>query len=161
MVFPIPIFCPSSENVPVKTLVDRTAGTLITDFSTRSTNAFDGTTNRGQTTCATGGTYIGKTWSSPKIFAEAVIYGSNDVGFSSTGTPSITLSIYGKNGAAPSSASDGTLLGTITFTETNNESGGRTITSTDNTNAWDHWFLTETGHSGNLRLAQVTWSEWL
>ena len=61
--------------------------------------------------------YLGKTYSL-KIFSRAIVYGSNNNGFIQTGAPTVTLSIYGKNGrrATPPMA----LLLVRCFTETNN-----------------------------------------
>lgn len=44
----------------------------------------------------------------------------------------------GKVGAAPASATDGTLLGSSSFADQTNESTGRTINSSDITTVWDH-----------------------
>jgi len=120
------------------------AGGIGTTFSSGVTSpafAFDGVTNTDVTSCAllTGGAaaYIGKNYtSSPNRMVQAVVYGANSGGFV-LATPSITFSLYAKQ-TAPTSATDGTLLGTVTFTDTANESAGRTISSSDTTTFWNY-----------------------
>jgi hypothetical protein len=132
----------------VETLWDRTTGTNIGDVSGGGglTAAFDGTTSQAFAACAqhpSGSTscYVGKTFGSPKAISKMIVFGSNDSGFVSAANPACSLKIYGKNGAAPSTGTDGTLLGSITFTDTANESAGRTVTSTDIASLWDHGWI--------------------
>lgn len=128
-------------------LIDRTAGTNIGDMTAFGglAAAFDGVTVQGGTACARlSGTdgYVGKTLAAARTFGKALVYGSNTAGFdTSAGVSTITLNIYGKNGVAPSSRSDGTLLGTLSFTDTSNESAGRQIDSTDLSTTWDHLWV--------------------
>lgn len=130
----------------VLTLIDRTAGTNIGNMTVNGglAAAFDGTTSQARLSCATisvsNSGYVGKTLAANKIFGQAIIYGSNDQGFIRTDDVSTTINIRGKTGAAPSSATDGTIIGTLSFTDTSNESAGRTITSTDTTSLWAHIF---------------------
>lgn len=74
-------------------------------------------------------------------------------GFDASGSATqITLKLYGKQGSAPTSATNGTLLGTMgPFTDVNSATT-RTIASTDTSTAWNHlwvvgttgvWFITE------------------
>ena len=135
----------AAKKSAVETLVDRTLGTNIGTFTGNGglASVFDGTTSQSYTvsgvhTGADG--YVGKTHSAAKVCSRVVCYGAVDLGFSSVNN-SCTLELYGKNGAAPSSSSDGTLLGSVTFTDTSNESAGRTITSSDQTTAFTHWFV--------------------
>lgn len=106
--------------------------------------AFDGETSETRANSAKSTTdargYIGLTPSSAKNFAKAFIYGSSDQGFRENSNPSVTINIRGKNGAAPSNRVDGTVVGTITFTDTADESAGREITSSNTTSTWDHLF---------------------
>lgn len=114
--------------------------------------AFDGLTNVATTSCAvkgggpgSGEGYIGKNFSSPKIIDKVVIYGANNSGFHlNSGSQGVTLSLYGKNGSAPLSGSDGTLLGTISIPSVINESAGRTITSSDHSTFWDYVWVNNT-----------------
>lgn len=94
--------------------------------------------------------YVGKTFpasppgasvSASRVFGKAVVYGSNASGFG-TGTGDVTLTIYGKNGSAPANATNGTVLGTSTFTGTSDESGGRVVTSNGDTTAYRHMWVT-------------------
>ena len=114
--------------------------------------AFDGDTNK--TYSAFGGAgaswgvtpavlktfgYIGKNFGgAPKRIYSTIVYGSSNQGYIAGLNTDITLDLYGKVGAAPVNSTDGTLLGTLTFTDTNNESGGRSIISSDNTTYFDN-----------------------
>jgi hypothetical protein len=126
-------------------------GTIISNMSSNGaqSNAFDGNTNQDNTTgpgLTTGTTgvpaaYIGKTYSPAVEIFQLVAHGSNSHGYAFNGNPTITLYLYAKNGAAPSGPTDGTVLGQITFTDTNDESSGRTISSNNTDTAWEHVWL--------------------
>jgi hypothetical protein len=154
----------------VETLVDRTTGTNIGDATAGGglTAVFDGTTS--QTYGASGGrdgpnstTYAGKDWSalSAKIVSKAITYGSSDHGYAGGGaSPTVTLTLYGKNGA-PSSGTDGTSLATTNFSDVNN-TNSKTLTvvapSTAYTHAWV--YVSYTGSDG-VRIAEVEFYEML
>lgn len=150
-------------------LVDRTTGTAIGDMTSNGGLAasFDGVASQALLSCsrvagfpASG--YVGKTWAVAKVFSRATIYGSNNQGYFDTDNRSVNLIIRGKNGAAPSSFSDGTSIGTVTFTDTANESAGRAITSTDTTTAWLHWFVQvqlNAAGTAQMNCAEVEWWE--
>lgn len=77
-----------------------------------------------------------------------MLYGSNDQGYVNSINPTVTLDLYGKTGAAPASATDGTLLGSLSFTDTSNEGATpRTITSTDQDTPFDHAWV-RASHNG-------------
>jgi len=149
-------------------LIDRTTGTNIGNMTSNGAlaAAFDGDANQANTASAgtlSGATtgYVGKTLTGPKVFGRAVVSGSNSHGYAFSATPTITLNIQGKNGAAPSGPTDGTLLGTISFTDTTDESAGRTINSTDLVNTWDHLFLeVDPGVFTNKYCAELVLYEW-
>lgn len=146
----------------VETLIDRTLGTNIGTFTTNGglASIFDGTTNQGfgvSGVATSSPSYAGKTHGAAKIFSRATVYGSNDAGFSSS-NGSCTLDVYGKNGAAPSGPTDGTIIGTVTFTDTSNESAGRSITSTDTSTAYLHWWVTLTGATNHI-MSEIVWYE--
>lgn len=124
------------------------------------TAAFDSTTSQGASACRQNGTpYIGKTLSAAKALTRAVVHGSNDSGFSVDSNGSVTLSLYGKNGTAPANSTNGTLLGSITFTDTNNESAGREILSSDAWTKYDHVWIAGTGWSGTLSMVEIVFFE--
>ena len=111
------------------TLVDKASGTAIGDMTGNGGLAacFDGTTSQNTVASAiksstSNPAYVGKTFSANKVFGKALIYGSNDQGFKGLSSPSVTINIRGKTGAAPSTWSDGTVIRTVTFTDTNDES---------------------------------------
>ncbi|KQW22847.1 hypothetical protein ASC80_05765 [Afipia sp. Root123D2] len=142
------------------TLISSATGTLITNTTTRTSAIFDDVTDQPSSAAAQKASatsfYAGKTYLGGKAIGKAIVYGTNNIGFVS-GTPSITINLRGKNGTAPSSASDGTLLGTLTFTGTSDESAGRTVNSSDTTTAYDHVFVevTQSGSAGTMCLAEV------
>lgn len=141
-------------------LIDRTAGTNIGNMTANGglAAAFDGTTNAVHSSCAAqsvGDGWVGKTLASAKIFGRAIVYGSNNRGFVFGSNPTVTLYIRGKNGSAPSSETDGTILGTVTFTEGDDESAGRVINTTDPNNTWDHLFVHGTASPEFTYLAEL------
>ena len=124
--------------------------------------AFDGNTLQPQAACASSGSddgYIGKTFVTPAVFGRATIYGSSDIGFS-TGNPTVSLSVYGKNGAAPASPSDGTLISDVdTFTNYVETGTGRVLLGI-NTSAWEHiWLRVQVLTGTQLRVAEIVASE--
>ncbi len=120
----------------VETLWDRTQGTNIGNWTGNGGLAasFDGNTNQASGSCsARAGVspcYVGKTISVAAPLSKMVIYGSNNVGHSSAGSAeTITWRLYGKNGT-PSNETDGTLLASGTFTDTDDNTA-HTLTSGD------------------------------
>ena len=108
-----------------------------------ATRAFDGETSEIATNSATAvqaNSWIGKDWGldGPFIITSVTAYGSNDQGFIHSANPSISLQLYGKQGDPPANGTDGTLLGTTSFTDTSNESAGRVISSSDTATFWNH-----------------------
>lgn len=125
-------------------LIDRTLGTNIGDMTGNGglAAAFDGNANQGAIDCAVKSSdafgYVGKTLAAPSVFAKATVHGSNNQGFINIVGRGVTLTMRGKQGAAPSTALDGTSIGSVSFNEGADESAGREITSTDLSTAWDH-----------------------
>ncbi len=143
---------------PAETLVDRTAGTNIGNMTVFGlANAFDGATNSAGAACAAisgGPGYIGKTFSTAKKFSRAVVYGANDRGFIDTVNPSMTITVYGKNGI-PTGPTDGTVLGSLTFTDTANESSGRTISSINTVTGFTSWWAYINGSANSTYCAEL------
>lgn len=124
--------------------------------------AFDGTTNQAQGSSArrdsVTNAYCGKTPASAKRVFKSISYGSNNHGYFVLANTTCDLALYGKTGAAPANGTDGTLLGTLSFTDTADESGNpREIVSSDKETLWDHiWlYISERGTSGNVSLAEL------
>lgn len=126
--------------------------------------AFDGTTSQlagasaylGSTTNA----YVGADLSGgPKRLFEARVYGSNNVGYVDDSGAGVltTLTIYGKNGSPPSNGTDGTSLGSTTFSDTSDESSPRTIASSDKGTQWDYlWvYLSHGGSAVGVAVAEL------
>jgi hypothetical protein len=138
MTFPFPAFLPGSKIWAEGGVIS--PGTIfgtLTKFGGLAA-AFDGATNTGSTGCAvepTTDNYIGL--SIQKRLWRVDCYGSNNSGYTLVdGT--VTIYLYGKQGAAPGSATDGTLLGSISFADAANESSPRTIYSNAPATLWDH-----------------------
>ena len=146
-------------------------GSILTDFDVQTANAFDSNTSQTGADCAqksgtTVSGYIGKTFTSGRTIYQMRIHGSTDVGYNfSFGAAGMVLDLYGKQGAAPSSGTDGTLLGsTGAFNENADESPVRTITVTGTlvSTPWDHiWALVRgsTGTPASFRVAEVFFDE--
>ena len=123
-----------------------TAGSVDMTDRAGPSSCFDGDTDEADT----GGAQVAKNTSDNTdgvIYlqpASAVrvwsvdVYGSNDKGFIAGSNPSITITLRGKNGSAFTGPTDGTQLGSITFTDTSDESGGREILSSDVESTWDY-----------------------
>ncbi len=153
-----------SQQILLGSAAVRTQGNIITggtNIGNLTVNgglaaAFDGVTNQGGGVCAAvGGTngYVGKSIS--KRVYGATVYGSNDNGYDAA-NPSITITLYGKIGAAPANGTDGTILGSVTFTDTANESGNpHAITSNDNETVWAHTWINVTGSTSNVLVAEA------
>src|SRR5262245_56130332 len=125
-------------------LIDRTAGCNIGNMTVSGGLAasFDGDANQaGGFSSRFNGSDgdVGKTLAAAKVIGKCVCTGTNDAQeFASGVGQDITLNLYGKDGTAPSSHNDGTLLGTLTYTKTGEISPVKTVTSTDLVNNWDH-----------------------
>lgn len=149
----------------VETLIDRTTGTNIGNMTLQGGLAavFDGVTN--QVAAAVAGTsgvagYVGKQFGAGKALSRVVVNGSNNVGYVNTGTTtSVTITLYGKNGA-PANGSDGTSLGSITFNQNAvDESAGRQITSTDTVTTYTHFWVFINGGANSTECAEATFYE--
>jgi hypothetical protein len=140
-----------------------TGGSTIGDMTSNGglAAAFDGTTSQASASCAAKITasngYVGKTLASPSAVASAMIYGSNNNGYQASANPDITVTLYGKTGAAPANGTDGTSIGSLAFTDTANESAGRAITMTDTTTVWDHvWaYIVKSGAAATFNCAEL------
>lgn len=112
--------------------------------------AFDGDTTENASNSAEGqaasGYYIGKTYSPGKRISRCLIWPSTDSAWAFGGATQITLALYGKAGTAPSTATDGTLLGSITVNNTT--IGVREILSTDKVTTYDHAWVAVTANGG-------------
>jgi hypothetical protein len=124
--------------------------------------AFDDDTTQAAAACAaeaaSTASWVGKTLPTAKAIHQVVVHGSNDAGFVSAINPNVTLTLYGKNGTAPATATDGTVIGTLAaFADTADESAGRTITASDRDTVWDHvWIsITHDGAANQINVAEL------
>lgn len=111
-------------------MIDRTLGTAIGDMTSGGglAAAFDGTTNQassaGAVKAAGTDSFVGKNWGTgnAKTLTGFTAYGSNNSGFIEGADPSVTITLQG---SADNFVSDVNDLGDITFTDTTDESAGR------------------------------------
>lgn len=141
-------------------LIPQATGTRIGTFTAQGglVAAFDGTTSQavaaGSSDAASPG-YVGKDYHlAPFRIERALFWGANNGGYTDTGSASTTITLRGKNGSAPSSDSDGTSLGSITFAD-RNDSFPLLIISNDQTTAWDYVFLQVVSAGNVLYVAEV------
>jgi len=121
--------------------------------------AFDDDTTQNVSLCATAASatsaWVGKTLAAASQIHRVVVHGSDDAGFVSGANPSVTLTMYGKEGTVPANSTDGTVIGTLAaFTDTADESAGRTITCTDRETEWDHVWV-KIDHDGSTATMSV------
>lgn len=133
---------------------DRVFGdSLIGDWEDGSfpiENAFDddtGTFSRGDIADP----YIGIQVNTPiAVFSVGTQGRASPNGFINNSNPSITLQLYGKSGTAPSSGTDGTLLGSEAFTDPGDITEIE-ITSSDKVTTYDYVWVYGTKASGENR----------
>lgn len=150
-------------------LIDRTTGTNIGDVTENGGLAavFDGITSQsgadGARKSSATFAYFGKTTAVPTALESVIAFGSNNLGFVNNINPSTTLDLYGKQGSAPANSTDGTIIGTTTFTDTADESAGRSIACSDQATYWDHvWVrLSQAGAANNILVAELQMTGWI
>lgn len=165
MIFGPPPFMAKSKTL---VLIDRTTGTNIGDCTTNGglSAAFDGNTSQVFNSSATRQSattaYVGKTLAASRTFGQAICFGSTNNGYKGGSDPTVTLTMWGKQGTAPASVTDGTNLGSISFTDQTNESTGRTISSNDLSTIWDHLWLgvAAAGAGGAISVSELQLYAW-
>lgn len=125
--------------------VDGSTGTIIGDFTTNTSAAFDGVLSSSTANSATktpsASAYIGKNFgSSPKAINRIKVYSGNDAGFISGASPNVTISLYASN-SAPANGTDGTLLGTTGSFADGSSALIKTITSNDTTTEYQYVWI--------------------
>lgn len=143
----------------VETLYDRTTGTNIGNMTAGGGLAagFDGNNSQA---AGTGPRFsgqvgwIGKTMAAPHPISRIQCYPSNNLGYHNNANPTITIRLYGKSGAAPANATDGIMLGSISFADTN--TGPQTVTSSDTSTPYDHvWAYIDIGSVNLVELSEL------
>lgn len=139
-------------------VIDRTEGSIFTDFTSNTSAAFDGDTSQtgsstANKTSANG--YIGKDYgaSNEKNISKVTIVPSRSFGFLSPDQFNLTITLYGKN-TLPASGTDGTNLGSITLTsDTDN---AVTVTSNDPDTAYRWvWVYFAPSSSTQIRVCEL------
>ncbi len=101
--------------------------------------------------------YIGRTYAAGKYIQKATIHPNTTYGISADSC-TYTVTLRGKNGA-PSSATDGTLLGT-TLSIPNGQSTAFTVTSTDQSTAYTHvWVVFAPSILTNTSISEIVITE--
>ena len=146
------------------TWIDPASHTIIGDMTGSAGLAaiFNGTTNSTSGACgwkSAANGYAGLQFAAGKPIGKVELWGSNDQGYVYTVNPSTPITLYGKNGA-PSSGTDGTSLGSTTFTDSANESTMRTITSSDAVTTYTHvWCYIRGGGINTTIFAELKFYE--
>ena len=101
--------------------------------------------------------YAGVSLGTAMAVASVGFQGSNDQGYVNGATPAITVQLYGKEGSAPSTGTDGTLLGSTSFSDSSDETGIRFINASDTTSTWDHiWiYVSQDGSAASMYLSEL------
>jgi hypothetical protein len=124
-------------------------------------NAFDTTTAQASASCSTKASatsgYVGVSFADQTVVRAITVHGSNDAGFVTAANPTVTITAYGKTGTAPANATDGTQIGTVSFTDTADESAGRALTMSVTGTLWDHcWVnIAHNGAAATISCAEV------
>lgn len=153
------------SNVSTIAAIPGATGTAIGDMTARSglASAFDGNTNQGYLDGAakTGGDgYVGKTYSPGQKISSVDVYSSNNFGYASGTSGDMEITLYGKTGAAPGSATDGTLLGTTGTFSDSNTLLTKSIASSDMATAFDHvWVRITDTNNEEVRIAEVVFND--
>lgn len=145
----------------VQTQIAQGTGTAIGDMTSNGglAAAFDGTTSQAFLASAFRNanqqiTYIGKDWGAgnTKTVTGFRAYGSSDKGFKNNSYPNITITIYGK-ATAPSSATDGTSLGSVGPTTDSNGLIMEKLTGITTTTAYRyHWLAIDSSNSSDSNI---------
>lgn len=162
----------ASANRGLAALIDRTTGTNIGDMTANAglAAAFDGVTNqpdensaeKGGGVASSGSAYIGKTMAVPTAIESVHVYGTSDHGYAQGADPSITITLFGKQGSAPANSGDGTVLGSSTFTDAPGDN--RVINSSDTATYWNHVWIRITHTDGtprDLQCAELQMTGWI
>lgn len=144
--------------------ISQATGTNIGDMTGSGglAGAYDGSANTYADRGAVAPGYVGKNYSSaPKKISKVVATSHNSAaGFDGTSAASnITITLYGKNGGAPSSGTDGTSLGTTGSFADGAGPTAKTITSSDQATLWDYVWVYITSSVAEPRIAEVVFHE--
>ena len=163
---PFAAVCPFLPYLPrrkvlTETLYDRTTGTNIGDMTATGGLAasFDGNTSQSNAQCSVRSNlsngFVGKTMGASAPISKIVVRSTNNIGFTNTGN--VTIQLYAKT-SAPSSGTDGTLLGTNAIGSGGSNSTDYTVTSSDTTTSYSNvWaYITSSGGSADIYCAELS-----
>ena len=151
----------SATITPLNYRLDQYTVAFFSNY-TNAGAAFDRVSNQAAAACATHNTgsensTIGRTFASPTRVVLALVSGSNDVGYYSGANPTVTIDLYGSHADLPANETDGILLGTLSFTDTDNESTGRQVVNTNFPNiAFRNYFVHIHGSTNQLNVAELS-----
>lgn len=142
--------------------IDRTLGSVVTNFDIRPEAARDGNLNKANSAATRTGSNATRRWwgidfgSSPKATTKSILHGTNNAGYRDDNAGvQITLEERCGNDAPNSDGSNGILRGSATFSQALNESAGREIVHTVNATAYRyHWTVVIAASASNLNFGQ-------
>lgn len=141
----------------ISTQISYGAGTVIGNM-TRKERAFEGNLDKNYNNSAVriaANGYVGKTFLTPRTIGKAVCHGTNNFGYDAASTSTtVTLTLYAKQGAAPSSGTDGTQLATTSFAD-GATADMKELTSSDDQTEFDHAWIYITSNSGAVAIADI------
>jgi hypothetical protein len=131
---------------PSTYLLNPSVGALIGDYNSTSTTFFGVRLLHWTSSTSTG--YWGKDFGLNPKRIYSMLASSDDDGFVIGANPSMTITLYAKNGSPPSSGTDGTQLATVSFTDSASLQN-RTLVSNDNVTPYRYVWLyyTQNGSS--------------
>lgn len=104
--------------------------------------------------------YIGKSFASAQPIAKIIVYGTTSYGFCHNAGETVVLDMYARNGT-PANATDGTFLGTLSFTETMDASGKTVNASGGSYNhVWSVMRSTTGGGSRYHHISELEYYTW-
>lgn len=143
-------------------MIPQIDGGIIGNFTTRISAVFDGITNQSDTEGGYGpptGAYIGKGYgtNTPRRIDRVQVYGSNTTGHAGGGDTITRIELRAKNGSAPTSGADGTLLGSFGPIPDIDATDMKTITNTvDRITQWQYvWISYIKSGSGLISCAEL------
>jgi hypothetical protein len=144
--------------------ISQATGTNIGDMTAQGglAGAFDGSTATVAARSTSTPGYVGKNYSSaPKKISKVTVQSQNSAaGFDGTSAASnINITLYGKNGDAPSNGTDGTPLGTTGSFADATGPVTKTITSSDQATLWDYVWVYITSSAAEPQIAEVVFYE--
>jgi len=142
--------------------IDRTIGSVVTNFDIRPEAARDGNFNKPNSAATrTGGNNTRRYWgidygASSKVFTKSLVHGTNNAGYrDDLAGVQITIEVRTSDVAPNSDGSNGVLRGSVSFAQALNESASREIVHSADAAAYRYiWYVVIAASAGNLNFGQ-------